>query len=215
MRKDLFLARAGRTLDPTSFGLCLFVLVFGLFTGCSGSRGPGAENNLPQVSIHTSLGSITVEIDSVKAPVTAANFLKYVDAGFYDQGSFFRTVHADNQPQDSIRIAVIQGGANRGMRDQFFEAIELERTNVTGLRHLDGTISMARGGPDTATDSFFFCIGDQPDLDFGGLRNPDGQGFAAFGRVLHGDDVIRTIQMSAHDEQSLTPPIEIFSVRRQ
>jgi peptidyl-prolyl cis-trans isomerase A (cyclophilin A) len=85
---------------------------------------------------------------------------------------------------------------------------------MTGLKHLDGTISMARGGPGTAASSFFFCINDQPELDYGGRRNPDGQGFAAFGRVVRGMDVVRAIQALPAKGQQLTPPIKIISVRR-
>jgi peptidyl-prolyl cis-trans isomerase A (cyclophilin A) len=90
----------------------------------------------------------------------------------------------------------------------------LERTNVTGLRHIDGTLSMARSGPDTATASFFICIGDQPELDFGGRRNRDGQGFAAFGQVIEGMDVVRAINRSAAEGQTLRPPIALVRVER-
>lgn len=91
----------------------------------------------------------------------------------------------------------------------------LERTNRTGLKHLDGTISMARNGADTATSDFFICIGNQPELDFGGKRNPDGQGFAAFGHVVRGMDVVRKIQKSKAEAQTLKPPIEILSIIRK
>ncbi len=194
------------------------ILVVGLavMIGCA----PSKENDVtspqnPTVLILTSLGEIRVSINENQAPVTAANFLRYVDEGLYDGGSFFRTVHADNQLQDSIRIAVIQGGAKPDSSDRFFEPILLERTSETGLKHLDGTISMARGGPDTATHSFFFCIDDQPELDFRGKRNPDGQGFAAFGQVIEGSDVIRAIQMSPHEAQRLQPSVQILYIRRE
>jgi peptidyl-prolyl cis-trans isomerase A (cyclophilin A) len=95
-----------------------------------------------------------------------------------------------------------------------FDPIKLERTKDTGLKHTDGTISMARDGPDTATSDFFVCIGDQPELDFGGKRNPDGQGFAAFGRVTKGMYVVKKIQKSAAKEQALTPPVTIKKVAR-
>jgi peptidyl-prolyl cis-trans isomerase A (cyclophilin A) len=165
------------------------------------------------VRIETSLGVIEADIDSARAPRTAANFLKYVDAGAYTDARFHRTVRADNQPNDSVRIAVIQASVDsaRGAGQQ---PIELERTTVTGLRHVDGTLSMARGGPDTATSSFFICIGNQPALDFGGHRNLDGQGFAAFGRVTRGMDVVRKIQASAADAQRLTPPVAITRIVR-
>jgi peptidyl-prolyl cis-trans isomerase A (cyclophilin A) len=103
---------------------------------------------------------------------------------------------------------------NRARRGEGFGQIHLERTDVTGIQHLAGTISMARAGPYTATSSFFICIGDQPSLDFGGRRNPDGQGFAAFGRVLDGMDVVRAINSSPAEGQNLTPPIGILGVDR-
>jgi peptidyl-prolyl cis-trans isomerase A (cyclophilin A) len=166
------------------------------------------------VVVETSLGRITVAIDSAHAPITATNFLRYVDAGFYTSGRFHRTVTAANQPRDSVRIAVIQGGADPAREGSGWAPIALERTNVTGLRHVDGTLSMARGGPNTATSDFFICIGAQPALDFGGHRNPDGQGFAAFGQVTSGMDVVRRIQASAADGQRLTPPVIITSMKR-
>ena len=137
----------------------------------------------PRVVIETSLGQIVVEIDAKHAPNTAANFLRYVDAGRYTGGQFHRTVTMQNQPDKKYKIEVIQGGVNPKFEKEDFPPILLERTNKTGLQHINGTISMARDGADTATSDFFICIGDQPSLDFGGKRNPDGQGFAAFGRV--------------------------------
>ena len=167
-----------------------------------------------RVRIDTELGIIEVEIDVARAPDSSKNFLRYVDGGFYDGGQFHRTVTMDNQPNSDVRIEVFQAGAAPAKAREGFPPIPLERTNKTGLKHLDGVISMARGGPDTATSSFFFCIGDQPSLDFGGDRNPDGQGFAAFGKVLSGMDVVRKIQKSPAEEQRLTPPIRILKVTR-
>lgn len=166
------------------------------------------------VSIATSLGSIEVQIDAKRAPVTAANFLKYVDAGHYTGGRFHRTVTMQNQPDKKIKIEVVQAGVNPTFAKSDFPPIKLERTNKTGLKHLNGTISMARDGADTATSDFFICIGDQPSLDFGGKRNPDGQGFAAFGRVVKGMDVVMKIQRSKAAGQTLTPPIEIVAITR-
>jgi peptidyl-prolyl cis-trans isomerase A (cyclophilin A) len=170
----------------------------------------GAPN--PRVLIRTEKGDIAVEIDLVRAPITAANFLRYVDAGLYDGSTFHRTVTPDNQPDNRIRIEVIQGGELPP--DKEFPPIAHETTAATGLKHLDGTISMARDKPGTATSSFFFCINDQPELDFGGRRNPDGQGFAAFGRVVRGMEVVRAIQALPARGQQLTPPVKIISVRR-
>lgn len=175
------------------------------------AHGPAGN---PKVRIQTSLGNIDVEIDAKHAPVTAANFLRYVDAGRYKAGRFHRTVTMANQPDKNIKIEVIQGGVNPAYAEKDYPAIKLERTNVTGLKHLDGTISMARNQADTATSDFFICIGNQPELDFGGKRNPDGQGFAAFGQVLKGMDVVRKIQASKADGQSLTPPIAIKAIKR-
>ena len=181
---------------------------------CAGSVSMGQVSSNVTVLVVTDLGDITVAIDTEYAPQTAANFLRYVDAGAYDDGQFHRTVTMQNQPNNDVRIEVIQASVNRGRSEDSFDPIQLERTPVTGLRHIDGAISMARGGPDTATSSFFFCIGNQPSLDFGGDRNPDGQGFAAFGHVVSGAEVIRQIQMQPADGQRLEPSIRIVSVAR-
>jgi len=155
-----------------------------------------AQGKPVRVRVQTELGDIVVEVDQAKAPVTSANFLKYVDAGHYDGGTWHRTVKMDNQPESTIKIEVIQAGVNADKAKSGFPPIALERTNKTGLLHKDGAISMARGMPDSATSGWFICINDQPSLDFGGMRNPDGQGFAAFGRVVSGMDVVKKIQMA-------------------
>jgi peptidyl-prolyl cis-trans isomerase A (cyclophilin A) len=168
-----------------------------------------------KVTIETELGDIGAEIEVERAPITAANFLRYVDAGFYDGGRWHRTVLPDNQPDNAIRIEVIQAGVDPTREDERFAPIPLERTTLTGLSHRDGTISMARFAPDSAVSDVFICIGDQPSLDFGGQRNSDGQGFAAFGRVTSGMDIVRAIQHSDHEEQRLTPPIAITRIVRR
>ena len=168
-----------------------------------------------RVVLQTELGDIVLEIDTKRAPNTAANFLRYVDAHHYDGGTFHRTVKMDNQPDSPVKIEVIQAGVNADRAKDGFPAIPIERTSVTGLRHTDGAISMARGQPDSATSGWFICINDQPSLDFGGARNPDGQGFAAFGRVVQGMDVARKIQHAPNtDAQRLTPPIKILNAAR-
>ncbi len=168
----------------------------------------------PLVRLHTELGVIEVELATDQAPITVANFLKYVAAGRYSGGQFYRTVRRepDNQPHNSVKIEVIQGGVNPACSGKDWPPIPLERTRDTGLKHLDGTISMARNGPDTATSDFFICLGDQPELDFAGRRNPDGQGFAAFGRVTKGLDIVKKIQTAPADGQKLTPPICIEKI---
>lgn len=180
------------------------------------------QTNPIRVIVQTELGDIVIEVDSAKAPGTAANFLKYVDAGQYNGGVFHRTVKMDNQPQSDVKIEVIQAGVNPDLAKSGFPPIPLERTSVTGILHKDGVVSMARGEPDSATSGWFVCINDQPSLDFGGKRNPDGQGFGAFGRVVSGMDVVRKIQMAPSstdrktntEAQRLTPPIKILKVAR-
>src|SRR5262245_17378622 len=175
-----------------------------------------------RVLVQTELGDIVVEVDQPRAPATSANFLRYVDAGHYNGGVWHRTVKMDNQPESPVKIEVIQAGVNPEFAKSGFPAIALERTTGTGIQHKDGTISMARGAPDSATSGWFICINDQPSLDFGGARNPDGQGFAAFGRVVTGMEVARKIQgapSSANrptntEAQRLTPPIKIVKVAR-
>ena len=187
---------------------CISVLLLGISSSCATSP------PLPRVLIQTEMGNIEVEVDTVRAPVTGMNFLKYVDGGLYGRGRFHRTVTMDNQPSDSIKIEVIQARMDASRADDGFPPIPLERTTITGIGHSDGAISMARGSPDSASSSFFICVGDQPSLDYGGHRNLDGQGFAAFGRVVSGMDVVRRIHESPAEGQTLDPPIAIVDVRR-
>ena len=163
----------------------------------------------PRVSIETALGVFEVELDAKAAPHTVTNFLRYVQAGLYNDGEFHRTVTLANQPTNAVKIEVIQASANPAKTNEFFPPIKIERTSDTGLKHLDGTISMARAEPNSAQDHFFICVGDQPELDFGGQRNPDGQGFAAFGKVVKGMDVVRKIHAAPADGQSLKSPVRI------
>jgi peptidyl-prolyl cis-trans isomerase A (cyclophilin A) len=192
-------------------GLLLFAALLGVVAVAAWPQQPAPV----RVVIETALGEIEVELDAAHAPVTVANFLRYVDAGYYTGGVFHRTVKLkpDNQPNNTVKIEVIQAGPNPE-RKELFPAIQLERTNKTGLRHMDGAISMARSEPDSAQGDFFICIGPQPELDFGGKRNPDKQGFAAFGRVVRGMDVVRKIQQSPVEAQRLTPPVKILGIRR-
>ena len=189
-------------------------LLAGVLLAGLAATGRADDARAVRVLLRTDAGDVEVELDAAKAPKTAANFLRYVDGGFYDGGRFHRTVTPRNQPDNPVKIEVVQAGVNPAKAKQEFPPIKLERTRDTGLSHRDGTVSMARDGPDTATGDFFVCVGDQPALDFGGKRNPDGQGFAAFGRVVKGMDVVRRIQQSPADGQTLTPPVTIKSARR-
>jgi len=169
----------------------------------------------PVVILETEAGTIQVELYPDKAPLTVANFLMYVDRGTYDSASFYRNVVLENQP-NPVKIEVIQGGLDLVMNVDSLPPIPHESTDKTGILHLDGVISMARYGPGTATSEFFICIGDQPALDSGGKRNPDGYGFAAFGRVTEGMEVVRKIHQGATtgDFQLLKNPVLIKRMNR-
>jgi peptidyl-prolyl cis-trans isomerase A (cyclophilin A) len=173
------------------------------------------------VVFETGTGNIEIEVDAAHAPLSAANFLKYVDGGFYDGGTINRAVRPDNTIRHDVEIQVIQFQIARARQRDQFPPVPLERTSVTGLKHVDGAVSMARNGPDTATGSFSIVIGDQPEMDFGGKRNPDGQGFAVFGRLLKGMDVVKAIQASPtgpggpYGPESLNPPIAIVKAYRR
>jgi len=168
-------------------------------------------NNTINCEIETTEGTILVELYPDKAPITVANFLKYVDAGLYTNGSFFRVTTPENEATREVKIEVIQGGKGEG---KDFDPIEIETTEKTGILHEDGTISMARSEPNSATNNFFICINAQPSLDFAGKRNPDGFGFAAFGKVVKGMDVVRKIQSGENKNQRLLEPVLIKSIKR-
>jgi peptidyl-prolyl cis-trans isomerase A (cyclophilin A) len=181
----------------------------------------GARADTPtravQTRVDTDLGAFVVEVDPAVAPVTVANYLAYVDNKFLDGGAVYRVVTLANQaPQTRHKIEVVQWGMNLADgRSPPLPPIVHETTRATGLRHRDGTVSMARSTPGSAASEFFICIGEQPELDFGGARNPDGQGFAAFGRVVGGLAVVRALHAKGRDAtQYLVPPIGVRSVRR-
>lgn len=166
----------------------------------------------PRVLILTELGTIELELYPDKAPETVRNFLQYVLEERFQEATFYRTVHFTNQPDSKVIIQVIQGGLFEDEHPDMLPAIAHESTNQTGILHEDGVISMARYGPGTATSEFFICVGDQPSLDHQGDRNPDGFGFAAFGQVVKGMDVVRKIHQSPAEGQYLDPRIRILEV---
>jgi peptidyl-prolyl cis-trans isomerase A (cyclophilin A) len=172
------------------------------------------------LTMQTSMGTVELELYPGKAPLTVTNFLKLVDGKYLDGATFYRTVSPENDNGEPP-IAVIQGGI--GDAESPFSPIAHETTDQTGLPHLDGSLSMARAAVGTASTEFFICIGDQPALDFGAKRNPDGQGFAVFGRVVAGMDVIHAIHQAPADaptdfeyfqNQLFNEPILIESIRR-
>jgi len=172
-----------------------------------------ASKDNPVVLLVTELGNIEIEVYLNKAPVTAGNFIEYVKQNLFRHACFYRVVTLDNQPEKNIKIEIIQGGL--GFDDSLprLGLIEHETTAQTGIKHLNGTISMARDQPGSASSEFFICINDQPELDFGGKRNPDGQGFAAFGKVIRGLDVVRKIQMLPSTGQMLDKVVKILDVK--
>ena len=179
-----------------------------------------ADEGTVRVTMSTSEGDIGIDLYLDKAPITAGNFLKLIDNGDMDGGSFYRVVTFDND-NGNPKIEVIQGGL--GDRSEGFDTIDHETTEQTGILHADGVISMARGGVGTASTEFFICIGDQPGLDYGQPRNADMQGFAAFGKVVTGMDVVHRINSLPADAPSeseytkgqiLSAPAVITSVRR-
>lgn len=177
-----------------------------------------------RIQLDTEAGSIVLELYADKAPGTVANFLRYVDQKLYAGARFYRVVRLDNQANNPVKIEVIQGGLQNDTT-KALPPIPQETTQQTGLKHLDGTLSLARGQPNSGASEFFICINDQPALDFGGKRNPDGQGFAAFGRVVSGMEVVRRIQQGetgspgptnayANPRQLLKTPVIIRKAER-
>lgn len=195
-------------------------LVLGLVLGLAVSGFADEESATVALTMQTSMGTVELELYPEKAPLTVANFLKLVDGEHLDGATFYRTVSPENDNGEPV-IAVIQGGI--GDAQSPFAPIAHESTKQTGLPHLDGSLSMARGEVGTAATEFFICIGDQPALDYGATRNPDGQGFAVFGQVVAGMDVVHKIHRAPADaptdfdyfeNQLFNEPIVIQSIRR-
>lgn len=186
------------------------VLVFLVFcVGC------GSQSRRPIVVMRTAFGDIKAELFTDKAPVTAGNFLRYVKEARFDDAVFYRTVRMDNQPKDKVKIQVLQGGLYKDNHPAKLPMIRHETTKETGVKHLNGTLSMARWQPGTADSEFSICVGDQPELDLAGKRNPDGQGFAAFGKVISGMDVVRKIHKQPAEGQTLTPFVKITEMKSE
>jgi peptidyl-prolyl cis-trans isomerase A (cyclophilin A) len=190
-------------LKLCAYSICIFAT--GFICSCNSGN--------PKVIITTEVGDIIIELYINQATITALNFLKYVEENRYEGANFYRIVKKDNQPGNAIKIEVIQGGLFKDNDPNELPPIPHETTLQTGILHKNGVVSMARNEPGTATDDFFICVGDQPELDYGGTRNPDGQGFAAFGKVISGMDVVQKIHQSEAKDQSLEPMIRIISMK--
>jgi peptidyl-prolyl cis-trans isomerase A (cyclophilin A) len=194
-------------------GAAILLGLLPLLAALAGCGGEGGEPN-PRVLIRTELGDIIIEVFLDRAPITAANFLKYVREDRFRGATFYRKVTMGNQPDNDIKIEVIQGGLGEDLDGLALPPIEHETTGKTGVLHRDGTVSMARAEPGTAGSEIFICIGDQPELDYGGMRNPDGQGFAAFGEVVEGMDVVLEIHSQPAEGQWLNPQVKILKIVR-
>lgn len=193
--------------------LKLFAIIAILVTGCNQNR-----ENHPVVCIKTELGDIEAEIFLNKAPITAKNFMSYVHSGKYNRHAYFyRVVRLNNQPAQSEKIEIIQGGFYHDSLVELygFPPIAHETTKETGIKHEDGVLSMARYEPGTASSEFFICIGKQPSLDYGGKRNPDLKGFSAFGKVISGMDIVLRIQQQQDSSQILLNPIRILEISKK
>ncbi|UAM99955.1 peptidylprolyl isomerase [Polaribacter litorisediminis] len=162
--------------------------------------------------IETNEGNLLIELYPEKAPISVANFLEYVDKGLYENSSFYRVTTPANEAGRTIKIEVIQGGILD--EEKQLAPIKIETTKQTGILHKKGTLSMARDEPNTATNHFFICVNAQPSLDFGGKRNPDGLGFAAFGKVIEGSEIVKKIQNRENEEQRLLKPVIIKNIKR-
>lgn len=190
------------------FVIVLFIVIF---ASCSSNK----KKN-PHIEIRTRIGNIEVVLYPDKAPQTVRAILSYIDSGFYKDASFYRVLNMNNQPSDAPKAELIQGGLwnKRGARRDHILGIPHESTRETGIRHTDGVVSLARQEPGTANTEFFICVGDQPGFDYGGENNPDGQGYAAFGKVLRGLDIVRRIYDMPEEEQYFDPAIPIFNIVR-
>jgi peptidyl-prolyl cis-trans isomerase A (cyclophilin A) len=177
-----------------------------------------AANGKPRVEIQTNHGIIVVQLEAGKAPITSANFLRYIDAGKYDGGQFYRASRTPGVP----KAGIIEGGPAGTVRR--FAPIAHESTETTGLRHKAGTISIARDRPGTATADFFICASPAPYLDAHPGAAGDNQGYAAFGEVVEGMAVVRAIlALPANGKpltpemkgQMLDPPVPILGMKRR
>ena len=192
-------------------GLTWATILFTLLVECQQNT-----NKNPVIVIVTQYGDIECEVYPDKAPISAKAFLTFVDSGFYNRSSFYRILSEDNQPMGSAPASLIQGGLwGTGNKREYLAGLPHESTKTTGLSHVNGALSLARQDTGTATTEFFICLGDQPGFDFGGENNPDGQGYAVFGKVVKGMEVVQKIYRRPEENQFFTPQIHIIEIKRK
>lgn len=169
----------------------------------------------PVVSIDTDYGNIIVSLYPDKAPKTVHAFLNYVDSGYYKGASFYRVLKEEDQPSNAFKSELIQGGIYQSNPQLLAKlpGLPLETTQQTGIKHLDGTISLARTTPHSGSTEFFICVGDQRAYDYGGDANTDGLGYAAFGRVIKGMSVVRKIHDLPSNGDVFLRQIEIRNIK--
>ncbi|MES2444496.1 MAG: peptidylprolyl isomerase [Pseudomonadota bacterium] len=191
----------------TMMALLLSLLALPAFAQTVPAPGPA----LPRVVLETSQGRIVIELETGKAPVTAGNFLRYVDQKRLDNTIFYRTVKVADH------FGFVQFGVH-GVGTKILPPIKHEPTSQTGLKHLDGTLSIARLAPGSARGEFTISVGDQPSFDADPARPGDNLGYAAFGRVIEGMDVLLKIfdapvSPTASDRGQFKGEIPVTAVR--
>lgn len=172
--------------------------------------------NAPTIKIESSYGNIYVELFPKKAPKTVAGFLRFVDSGYFKSSSFYRVLKKEDQPSNAFKTQLIQGGLWQVnyKKQKSIPGIEHESTQLTGLSHTNGVISLARDTLGSASTEFFICIGDDHVYDYGGEASNDGKGFAAFGIVVKGMAIVREINKRPDLDTEFKPPIEIYNIKR-
>ena len=180
-----------------------------IFFICLTAACTSAKYKNPHVEIRTKFGDVEVELYPDQAPKSVAAFLSYIDSGYYQNATFYRVLRDDEQPSDAPKAELIQGGLWRTNYKlaATIPGIPHEPTNQTKILHKDGTISLARDAPGTANTEFFICVGDQPGFNYGGANNADGQGYAAFGKVVKGMDIVRSIYNAPETDGNFDPVI--------
>jgi peptidyl-prolyl cis-trans isomerase A (cyclophilin A) len=189
-----------------------YCFIISLLISCSAKK-----YQYPNVEIQTQFGDIQVEVYPAKAPKSVAAFLSYIDSGLYKNSSFYRVLKEENQPSSSFKSELIQGGIwqSNNKKALTLRGIPHETTQQSGILHTDGTISLARTTPGTATSEFFICVGDQPAYDYGNNANPDRLGYAAFGKVVKGMDIVQRIHRQPENGESFYPFIKIINIVRK
>jgi peptidyl-prolyl cis-trans isomerase A (cyclophilin A) len=191
------------------------LLAFAAALAASSQANAQAPTTTP-VALATPLGRIVIALETQRAPITSANFLRYVDKQLYDGASFYRASRPPGATTDESGL--VEGGIV-GHPEKLLAPIAHESTAQTGLSHIDGTISIARNAPGTAQADFFICLGRQSYLD----ATPDQPGFAAFGQVTEGLDLVRKILVMPVDPtkgegsmkgEMLVTPVPILTARR-